>query len=150
MRFFISIMFSSIFFVACNTKDTKAGNNKTAKEQNAILRDSANFTTIEWLDSTSKNFGKIPEGQKLDVAFHFKNSGTKPLIITRVQPSCGCTIAEQPQEPIAPGAEGVIRASFNSEGRTGVNHKTLFVFANTKGTQESQVQFTVEVDKKKF
>jgi hypothetical protein len=150
MRFLFSILFATVFFLACNTKDTKAGSKKSDVEQNAILKDSANYTTIEWLDSTTKNFGKIPEGQKLDVAFHFKNTGTKPLIVTRVQPSCGCTIAEQPQEPIAPGAEGVIKASFNSEGRTGINHKTLFVFANTKGTQENQVQFTVEVDKKKF
>jgi hypothetical protein len=111
------------------------------------IKDSSQFTTIQWLDS-SKDFGKIQEGQKLEVAFRFRNTGDKPLVIERVQPSCGCTVAEQSQEPVAPGAEGQIRATFNSQGRTGVNHKTLFVYANTKGKQEHSVQFVVEVEKK--
>jgi len=114
----------------------------------AALTDSTKFTTIQWLDSTYRDFGTIAEGQQLDVAFRFRNTGRTPLVIARVQPSCGCTIAEQPKEPIAPGAEGQIRATFNSAGRPGVNHKTLFVTANTKGTQNYSLQFSVVVDKK--
>ncbi|WP_431215578.1 DUF1573 domain-containing protein [Puia sp. P3] len=64
-----------------------------------------------------------------------------------MRPSCGCTVAEQPREPIAPGGEGQIRAVFNSEGRTGINHKTLFVTANTKDKQEFSLQFVVQVEK---
>jgi hypothetical protein len=72
------------------------------------------------------------------------------LIIEKVQPSCGCTVAEQPEEPIGPGKEGVIKASFNSEGRIGPNHKTLYVFANTKGNRSHELHFEVEVEKKKW
>jgi hypothetical protein len=57
-------------------------------------------------------------------------------------------VAEQSKEPIPPGGEGQIRATFNSEGRTGVNHKTLFVYANTKGIPNQSVQFVVQVEKK--
>jgi len=119
----------------------------TEKATNAAMTDSARYTTIEWLDS-ARDFGKIPEGQKLDVSFRFRNTGTTPLVIGQVRPSCGCTIAEQPQEPIAPGSEGQIKAVFNSEGRTGINHKTLFVTANTKGRQDYSLQFVVQVEKK--
>jgi len=115
-----------------------------------IPKDSSLFTKITWLDSTERDFGTIPEGQKLEVSYRFKNSGTKPLIIARVQPSCGCTVADQPEEPILPGKEGVIKASFNSEGRVGVNHKILYVVANTLGTQSNEVQFKVLVQKKKW
>ena len=111
------------------------------------LRDTARFTTIQWLDS-SRDYGKISEGQKLDVSFRFRNTGTTPLVIGRVQPSCGCTVADPPREPIAPGAEALIKASFNSEGRVGVNHKSLLVTANTKGSQSFSLQFVVEVTKK--
>lgn len=114
----------------------------------AAMTDSARFTTIQWLDSSYRDFGKITEGQKLDVSFRFRNTGNTPLVIARVQPSCGCTIAEQPKAPIAPGAEGQIRATFNSEGRPGVNHKTLFVTSNTKGKQTFSLMFSVVVDKK--
>ncbi len=132
---------TSALVAGCQGNDSAAG-------VQAVLADSARYTTIQWLDSAKKDFGKIPEGQKLQVAFRFRNTGTMPLVIARVQPSCGCTIAEQPKEPIAPGAEGQIRATFNSEGRTGINHKTLFVTTNTKGTQHYDLHFVVEVEKK--
>jgi hypothetical protein len=115
-----------------------------------LPKDSSQYTKITWLDSTQRDFGSIPEGQKLEVAYRFLNSGNRPLIIARVQPSCGCTVAEQPSEPILPGKEGVIKASFNSEGRVGINHKKIYVIANTKGSQSNEVQFSVLVQKKKW
>ena len=115
-----------------------------------LPKDSSQYTKITWLDSTIRDFGSIPEGQKLEVAYRFLNSGTKPLIIARVQPSCGCTVAEQPDEPIMPGKEGVIKASFNSEGRIGINHKKIYVIANTRGSQSNEVEFSVLVQKKKW
>jgi len=59
-------------------------------------------------------------------------------------------VAEQPEAPISPGKEGVIKASFNSEGRVGPNHKTLYVYANTKGSRSHELRFEVEVEKKKW
>jgi hypothetical protein len=114
----------------------------------AAMADTARYTNIQWLDSSSRNYGSIPEGQKLDVSFRFRNTGSTPLVIGQIRPSCGCTIAEQPKAPIAPGAEGQIRATFNSQGRSGINHKTLFVTTNTKGTQNYSLQFVVQVEKK--
>ncbi|MBS1949071.1 MAG: DUF1573 domain-containing protein [Bacteroidetes bacterium] len=146
MRLLISFLLATAI-ISCNETEKKAGPPPGAA---AAMKDTVNYTTIQWLDSTSKNFGKISEGQKLEVSYAFKNTGTKPLVISRVQPSCGCTVAEQPSEAVAPGSEGIIKASFNSEGRTGVNHKTLFVYANTRGSQQQELQFVVEVEKKKW
>jgi hypothetical protein len=147
MRLLITFLFAAII-ISCNSNTDKKSPLATNAE--GALKDSANYTTIQWLDSLNKNFGKIAEGQKLEVAYSFKNTGTKPLVITRVQPSCGCTVAEQPTEPVAPGAMGTIKAAFNSEGRTGINHKTLSVYANTQGTQVHDLHFEVEVEKKKW
>jgi hypothetical protein len=136
--------------IGCVTITLVTGCNNNSQKASALqaaLADSARYTSIQWLDS-AKNFGKIPEGEKLAVAFRFRNSGTTPLVITRVQPSCGCTVAEQPEEPIAPGGEGQIKAIFNSKGHPGVNHKTLFVTANTKPSRDHSLQFVVEVEKK--
>jgi hypothetical protein len=112
-----------------------------------VMRDSARYTSIQWLDS-AKDFGTITEGQKVEVSFRFRNTGATPLVITQVRPSCGCTIADQPKEPIAPGAEGHITATFNSDGHAGVNRKTLFVTANTKGNQNYSLHFNVIVNRK--
>lgn len=140
MRYLLTCLIALGLVTGCKNKD------KTGSVAGSVITDSTQFTTIQWLDST-KDFGKIEEGQKLEVAFRFKNAGSKPLVIEKVQPSCGCTIAEQPTEPVAPGAEGQVKASFNSEGRSGVNHKTLYVFANTKEHSHS-LQFVVQVEKK--
>jgi Protein of unknown function (DUF1573) len=141
---FLALLIGSFLF-SCRENDSKAKVNSMQ-----LPKDSSLFTNITWIDSTSRDYGTIPEGQKLEVAYRFLNSGDKPLIIARVQPSCGCTVAEQPDEPILPGKEGVIKASFNSEGRIGINHKKLYVFANTKGSQSNEIQFNVVVQKKKW
>jgi len=147
MRTLTALFVAAVFIAGCKSNDKKlpatAGGNTPA-----VIMDTTQFTTIQWLDS-SKNFGKIEEGQLLEVSFRFKNTGDKPLVIARVQPSCGCTVAEQSKEPIAPGSEGQIKASFNSQGRIGINHKSLNVYANTKGVQDHVVRFEVEVEKKK-
>jgi len=146
MRNTILALFVASFLFSCRENDSKLKVFSSVQ----LPKGSSFFTKITWLDSTSRDYGTIPEGQKLEVAYRFLNSGDKPLIIARVQPSCGCTIAEQPDEPILPGKEGVIKASFNSEGRIGINHKKLYVFANTKGSQSNEVQFNVVVQKKKW
>jgi hypothetical protein len=142
MRILLTLLVAAALAAGCKNSDTRLPG--TAGIQPL---DTSQFTTIQWLDST-KDFGKIQEGQMLDVSFRFKNTGDKPLVIQRVQPSCGCTVAEQPKEPIAPGDEGLIRANFNSQGHTGINHKTLSVYANTRGRQNHSLRFAVEVEKK--
>jgi Protein of unknown function (DUF1573) len=148
-RLFFYLFGGFIVLAGCSNHDKK-----TSPLTNAAMAasgvDSSKMTTIEWVDPMNRDFGKIAEGQKLEVAFRFRNAGDQPLIIEKVQPSCGCTIAEQPEEPIAPGKEGVIKAAFNSEGRVGSNHKTLYVYANTKGSRSQELQFEVVVEKRKW
>jgi hypothetical protein len=133
-----------LFLASCITEDDKTTQIEKDAAAAAALTDSANFTTIQWIDSV-KNFGNIMEGQKLEVVFRLKNTGTKPLVIESVKPSCGCTVPQKPEEPVMPGAEASIKAIFDSEGRTGTNHKTLTVTANTSGGQQHTLEFNVEV-----
>jgi Protein of unknown function (DUF1573) len=146
MRAVVLVLIMGSWLISCTQNDTKTNGGSSMQ----LPKDSSQFTKITWLDSTTRDFGSIPEGQKLEVAYRFLNSGTKPLIIARVQPSCGCTVAEQPNEPIMPGKEGVIKASFNSEGRIGINHKKIYVIANTVGSQSNEIEFSVLVQKKKW
>lgn len=148
MKYFLALVTAAVF-IGCDYADKTPGGNGGNHVIPKEAFDSSKFTTIEWIDSTSRDYGKINEGQKLDVSFRFKNTGDKPLIIRSVKPGCGCTAAEPPKEPIAPGAEGLIKASFNSEGRPGKNSKDIYVDANTKGTQNHIVHFDVEVVGKK-
>ena len=86
-------------------------------------------TTVQMIDSVY-DFGKVTDGEKVTYNYRFKNSGTKPLIVSSAMASCGCTIPEKPEEPIKPGQTGFIKVVFNSEGRVGPAHKTITVVSN--------------------
>jgi hypothetical protein len=122
-----------------------AATNPSAQQETPI--DTANLTTIRWVDGQNKDFGKIKEGETLNVSFHFKNTGKKPLVISRVWAQCGCTVPETPKKPYAPGETGEIKASFNSAGKGGPNSKEVYMSANTNPSTSTLV-FHVEVKSK--
>jgi hypothetical protein len=115
-----------------------------------ITAGSANqpITSISFKDSILHK-GKIEEGQTLEVEFEFTNTGTEMLIIKNVSASCGCTIPEKPEAPIAPGQSGKIKATFDSRGRAGLNQKAITVVANTKETVHTLI-FDVEVNNPQY
>ena len=148
MRFMFLVAAAAAFtMTACHGGDKPGSAAPTQAGLVTTPVDSSNFTSIQWMEM-SKDYGKITEGQKLEVSFRFKNTGDKPLVISAVRPSCGCTVADPPKDPIAPGAEGEIKGAFDSNGKSGEQHKTLFVTANTKGGQSHELSFMVVVQKK--
>jgi|TARA_B110000093_G_scaffold71054_1_gene77239 hypothetical protein len=76
------------------------------------------------------DFGEINEGLVAEHVFSFKNEGEGPLIISNAQGSCGCTVPVWPRQPIAPGATGEIKVSFNSTGRAGKQDKRVTLTTN--------------------
>ena len=133
MKYLIVALFICSISVSCM-------NNK-GKEMGKTAIDSTNFTTIKWMDSIV-NFGSIVNGEKITIKFRCINTGDKPLIITSALPGCGCTVADYTKEPILPGKEGAVTASFNSANFTGEVHKYITVNTNTKNTPEIRLSFT--------
>jgi hypothetical protein len=141
--------------LSCESSDKKVNGTAATESGNTALSptnnnqpaafDSANATSIQWIDSTSQDLGRVKEGTVVEVTYRFKNTGNKPLVIESVQPSCGCTVPEKPEKPIPPGGEEVIRAKFSSSGRAGQNHKSITVNANTLPSSQHILQFNVEV-----
>jgi hypothetical protein len=106
------------------------------------------LTSVSFKDSILHK-GKIKEGEMLNIEFEFTNTGTEMLIIKNVTASCGCTIPEKPEEPIAPGNTGKIKATFDSRGRAGMNQKVITVVANTKETIHTLI-FDVDVENPQY
>ncbi|MDR0995700.1 MAG: DUF1573 domain-containing protein [Tannerella sp.] len=79
------------------------------------------------------DFGRVPEsGGKVSHTFTVKNTGTAPLVITRVIASCGCTTPTWTKEPIAPGKTGKVIVTYDPEGRPGTFTKSVSIFSNGK------------------
>ncbi len=90
------------------------------------------------------DFGDIKQGNKVYHTFTFKNSGTKPLIISKVITTCGCTAPSWPEKPIPPGSNGEIKISFDSTGRIGKQNKIITILSNTKG-KNAKLMITASV-----
>ncbi|MXV52070.1 DUF1573 domain-containing protein [Pedobacter sp. HMF7647] len=65
-------------------------------------------------ESETHDFGKIPQGKPVSVDFKFTNIGEEPLIISSVEPTCGCTVAKFTNTPVKKGGSGVISLTFNA------------------------------------
>jgi len=140
------IFVATLIFAACKTSDKKSESLLSKEAIEKAKTDSANFTSVKWLDSTYVNLGKLKEGKEVEVTYRFKNIGDKNLIISDVTAGCGCTIPEKPQQPFAPGEEGIIRAKFNGSGH-GEIRKEVYVSANTNPSNSHTLVFVGEIIK---
>jgi len=78
------------------------------------------------------DMGTIVQGTKVDHSYTFRNDGGSVLVLTDVRSSCGCTVSKDwPKNPIAPGESGHIAVTYDSEGRSGRQDRTITVVANT-------------------
>ncbi|MBN2682501.1 MAG: DUF1573 domain-containing protein [Bacteroidales bacterium] len=82
-------------------------------------------------DKTEHNYGEIPRKADGLSVFTLKNTGQKPVVITNVQTSCGCTATNWPKEPIMPGKEKTIEVLYDTK-RLGFFSKTINVYNNSK------------------
>ncbi|WP_132054367.1 DUF1573 domain-containing protein [Pseudocnuella soli] len=148
MKKVFAILFAAAVLAACNQNDANTtAATEPMSEVNAIA-DTASYTAIQWIDSTYQDLGKVKKGQVVEISWRFKNAGDKPLVIQSVRPGCGCTVAEKPEAPLAPGEEGVIKGKFDSNSQSeGEHRKAISVDANTTGTPYHQLNFRVEVVK---
>lgn len=79
--------------------------------------------------SDTVDYGEIEKGSDGVRVFEFKNTGTAPLIISKVSSSCGCTIPKKPEGPIMPGETGEIQVKYDTN-RPGPIRKAITVLSN--------------------
>jgi len=96
-------------------------------------------------EKTIYDFGTIEYGNDATYYFEFINAGKTPLIITRCEPSCGCTVADWPKEPIKKNEKGKIKVRYNTT-LNGAFAKTITVVSNA---QNSPVVLTIQGKVKK-
>ncbi len=120
------IIFSCMLF-SC---DIRKNNSKTdVKLPDPSAQTFKDSTTVLVIDSVY-NFGTVTDGEKVEYSYRFINTGKNPLIITSASPSCGCTVADKPEQPVKHGETGFIKVVFNSQGRVGEAHKEIAVTSN--------------------
>lgn len=77
------------------------------------------------------SFGQIEWKQPVTVEYTITNTGDKPLVLTNITTSCACAVAEWTKEPIAPGAKGIIKATFDAKA-LGRFEKSIGIYSNAQ------------------
>lgn len=108
MKKIVLVLFVGLLALSVNAQD------KTAK--------------IEFKTETV-DYGVIEKGSDGIRVFEFTNTGTAPLIISKVSSSCGCTIPKKPEEAILPGKTGEIQVKYDTK-RVGPIRKAITVISN--------------------
>ena len=88
------------------------------------------MTTIVVQDSI-RHYYPLVQGTDLTILWRVANTGQAPLVLTDVQPSCGCVVMDKKDElVIPPGKDVVLRFIYRSEANTGYVRHTIRLFGN--------------------
>jgi Protein of unknown function (DUF1573). len=99
------------------------------------------YSQIVFVEEPTHNFGRIKEdGGLVSHSFEIKNTGDRPLVITRVSVSCGCTRPKWSKEPIQPSATTEVIVTYDPNGRPGYFNKTMQIHSNAE-----ESRFTLSV-----
>lgn len=104
----------------------------------------ASAQTISF-DKTTFDYGNVKAGSDGHRFFTVKNTGDKPLIISEVKPSCGCTTPEWSKDPILPGKEAKIKVGYNT-GIKGAFNKLIEVYSNDPANNRSVIYIKGNVE----
>lgn len=98
---------------------------------NNIGNDNDNQASFKF-EKDEIDFGTIEQGESTTHEFKFTNTGSEPLIISKAEGSCGCTVPIFPKEPIMKNQTATIKVTFNSTGKSGIQDKTVTITSNAK------------------
>lgn len=128
MTKYLALALGVVVLSACSDASSKI---KSEEERMALEAATSASLPVFNFEKESHDFGAMNEGEVGTTEFKFTNEGEVPLIISSAQGSCGCTVPEYSNDPIAPGEEGTITVRFNSQGKPGNQTKTVTLSANT-------------------
>jgi hypothetical protein len=83
------------------------------------------------VEQTEIEINDLQVRKKIKGVFKLKNTGEQPLLIVRVDASCGCTVPIWEKKPIEPGEETEITVEIQPE-ESGFFHKTIRVYGNVE------------------
>ncbi|TWP27329.1 DUF1573 domain-containing protein [Apibacter muscae] len=95
----------------------------------AIALSNAQQLKIVNYNNNIVEYGNIEKGSEGKRILKIENTGDKPLIISNIKTSCGCTVPSWTTTPIAPGKKGEIVVTYNTS-IVGNFNKTMVISSN--------------------
>lgn len=96
-------------------------------------------------DKTTFDYGTVKNGADGERVFTVTNTGDKPLIISKVKASCGCTTPKWSEDPIMPGKSAQIHVGYNTK-ISGNFQKLIEVYSNDPVNSRSVIYIKGKVE----
>ncbi len=94
---------------------------------------------------TTHDFGKVKQGDVVTHEFVFKNEGGAPLIVEKVETTCGCTAALVSEKRIGPGKEGKIKTTFDTRGYSGRLSRYIYLVSNDGENARRELSLVADI-----
>ena len=92
---------------------------KEVKMTNVIVQDSI------------RHYYPLVQGTDMELSWRIANVGKDPLVLTDIQPSCGCISEDLDKNNIVlPGEETTLKFHFRTEGNSGYVRHTIRLYGN--------------------
>lgn len=86
---------------------------------------------LEFVGGDTYDWGEVtPKQNPLKAKVQVKNSGNEVLVINKVKPTCGCTVAPISKDTLQPNETAEIDITLNMKTYQGAVTKTIKVFSN--------------------
>ena len=105
-----------------------------AEAERELAEEEATLTSMK-IDKMVHDFGKIKLNSENFCEFKVTNTGEKPLDVSDVKASCGCTTPQKPEGLIQPGKSDIIKVQFKPNSPSVNNEpieKTVTITSNTE------------------
>jgi Protein of unknown function (DUF1573). len=104
-----------------------------------------NPTTVE-IEDQDRHYYPIQQGEDLDLNYGILNTGDNPLVITEIQPSCGCIIIDKKNPKIVlPHKKKYIHIKYNSTKNVGYVQHIVRCYGNFFRSGVIELRFDVNV-----
>ena len=119
-KFLLSAIFVFALMLGANAQ-------KVEKQNTTEVSSQAEIT----FDKLEHDYGEVKQNGNGVCEFKYTNTGSVPLVLSKVRSSCGCTVPKWSKEPLMPGQSATITVKYNTSSVGPIN-KSITVESNAK------------------
>lgn len=99
------------------------------------------------LSTTAFDFGTVPNTKAVSHVFEVRNTGRRPVEITEISTSCGCTTAEMAESSLSPGESTALVVTYDPQAHNGATGRFMrVVYIRSTAAQTPEIQLTITVN----
>lgn len=97
------------------------------------------------IEDPVRHYYPVIAGEKVSVSYEIRNEGKSPLVISEIQPSCGCVNVNSSKIIIPGGKKAVLNLEYDSSKNLGYVHNVIRLYGNFSTGSMLKLEFDLNV-----